>query len=379
MPGAMVPTERLYAFIADGERGALIDPSGGISWMCMPSWDGDAFFTSLLGGAGIYSVSPQESYVWGGYYESGTLVWRNRWTLTGGPIVECHDALAFPGDPERALLLRRLSAEKGEVRMRIVLDIRPEYGKKRIQNWKQSEQGIWSGHLDPLQVQWHGAADARFSKDEGLVMEVTLAAGQHHDLLLALSCRPMKDEKFDPDALWSSTRRAWELSAPKLDRCAGQRDALHAYVVLRGLTTKSGGMASAATTSLPERSDSGRNYDYRYVWIRDQCWTGQAMAAIAPDFLLSESVRFIQDRLLEDGPDLRPVYTPSGEKVPAEKDLSHLPGYPGGAQNHHRQQGRGAVSAGCLRRGASALCRRRPARHTGCDGMAGGGSRGECH
>ena len=33
-------------------------------------------------------------------------------------------------------------------------------------------------------------------------------------------------------------------------------------------------MVAAATTSLPERAEEGRNYDYRYVWIRDQCYAG---------------------------------------------------------------------------------------------------------
>ena len=37
-------------------------------------------------------------------------------------------------------------------------------------------------------------------------------------------------------------------------------------------------MVAAATTSLPERAEEGRNYDYRYVWIRDQCYAGEAAA-----------------------------------------------------------------------------------------------------
>ena len=48
---------------------------------------------------------------------------------------------------------------------------------------------------------------------------------------------------------------------------------------MHGLTSSGGGMVAAATTSLPERAREGRNYDYRYVWIRDQCYAGQAVAA----------------------------------------------------------------------------------------------------
>ena len=48
-------------------------------------------------------------------------------------------------------------------------------------------------------------------------------------------------------------------------------------------------MVAAATTSLPERAEAGRNYDYRYVWIRDQCYAGQAVAAAGPHPLLDDA------------------------------------------------------------------------------------------
>jgi hypothetical protein len=60
-------------------------------------------------------------------------------------------------------------------------------------------------------------------------------------------------------------------------------------------------MVAAATTSLPERSDQGRNYDYRYAWIRDQCYAGQAAARDQARPLLDDAVRFLGAR-----PDVRP-------------------------------------------------------------------------
>jgi GH15 family glucan-1,4-alpha-glucosidase len=88
-------------------------------------------------------------------------------------------------------------------------------------------------------------------------------------------------------------------------------------------------MVAAATTSLPERSGAGRNYDYRYVWIRDQCFAGQAAATAGVDSLLDDAVRFVSARLLDDGPALRPAYTVSGGPPPEQSSLD-LPGYPGG-------------------------------------------------
>jgi hypothetical protein len=119
-----------------------------------------------------------------------------------------------------------------------------------------------------------------------------------------------------------------------------RRDARHAYAVLRGLTHPGGGTVAATSTGLPERANRGRNYDYRFVWVRDQCFAGQAVAVDRPHTLLDDAVRFVSDRLLTDGPNLAPAYTVDGGPVPPERDAG-LPGYPGGTGmlgNHVRSQ-----------------------------------------
>ena len=72
------------------------------------------------------------------------------------------------------------------------------------------------------------------------------------------------------------------------------------------------------------------NYDYRYVWIRDQCYAGQA-AAIVPggESLLDRAVSVVGGHLRTDGDHLRPAYTVDGNRVPSERQIG-LPGYPGG-------------------------------------------------
>ena len=57
---------REYSFIAVGERGAVIAPTD--------DW-----------------------HVWGGYYEPGSLIWRNRWV--GASVMACREALAMPAPP----------------------------------------------------------------------------------------------------------------------------------------------------------------------------------------------------------------------------------------------------------------------------------------
>jgi GH15 family glucan-1,4-alpha-glucosidase len=160
-------------------------------------------------------------------------------------------------------------------------------------------------------------------------MNVIVPPGQKRDLVLEISADPLRSEPVDAARLWRATRERWAQAAPPLDGVLAARDARQAHVVLRGLTSAGGGMVAAATTSLPERAEEGRNYDYRYAWIRDQVYAGRAAAAAGGYPLLDDAVRFISARLHEDGPKLVPAYTVDGGRVPDQRRLD-LPGYPGG-------------------------------------------------
>ena len=321
---------REYALIADGERGALIGPRGDISWMCMPSWDSPSLFTALIGGTGIYAVTPISRFVWGGYYEPGSLIWRSRWVTDDG-IVECREALAFPGHSSPAVLLRRIIAAAGDAHVRVHLEARTDYGNAPFSEITR-RGSIWTAHSGSIQLRWQGAPAARSSSmrtHRHLTMDLAIPAGECHDLVLEIVTGQMPDKPIEAEEAWNATEAAWKDSVPDLSACVSPSDARHSYAVLRGMTSSSGGMVAAATTSLPERSEAGRNYDYRYVWIRDQCYAGHAMAAIGDCRLLSDSVRFVTERLLEHGSRLAPAYTAAGKSVPDQRNLD-LPGYPGG-------------------------------------------------
>jgi GH15 family glucan-1,4-alpha-glucosidase len=319
---------REYSFIADGERGAVIAPDGGIVWLCAPRWDSPAVFSALLGGRGGYSVGPADPWnVWGGYYEPGSLIWRNRWVGSG--VAECREALAMPADPHRAVLLRRIEAVAGPARIKMTLDLRAGFGRSPMRDLTRSG-GVWTGRSGSVRFRLSGAASARLDRDGFLAMSLTVAAGEHHDLVLEISDRPLDDAPPEPGFCWSATQAAWAQAVPDCGGLIAERDGRHAYAVLAGLTSASGAMVAAATTSIPERLESVRNYDYRYAWIRDQCYTGLAVAAHGPHPLLDGAVRFITERVLSDGPDLMPAYTVSGGAIPDERSL-RLRGYPGGS------------------------------------------------
>ncbi len=317
-----------YALLADGERGILVGPCGDFVWMCAPRWDSDAVFSSLIGGKGVYAVTPAaSSFVWGGYYEPGTLIWHSRWVTTS-QVIECREALNLPGDPHTAVALRRILAVDGETRVHVLLDPHAGFGARPLRDLCRQD-GIWTARSGLLYLRWSGADKAERRLDGALHTLIIVPGGGHHDLVLEISDRPLGGHPPEPGRAWNATGAAWHQAVPELSGTIADRDARHAYAVMTGLTSAIGGMAAAATMSLPERAEEGRNYDYRYAWIRDQCFAGQAAAAAGPLPLLDDATRFVTERILADGPQLKPAYTVCGGPVPDERRL-HLAGYPGG-------------------------------------------------
>jgi len=323
---------REYALLADGERGALVDPRGDFVWMCFPRWESDGVFSALIGGAGGYAVTPKARFVWGGYYERGTLIWRSRWVTVDNAVIECREALALPARADRAVVLRRVLARGDTAHVDVVLNPRGDFGKQSLARLRRDDAGRWRGRLGDVHLCWTGGERAVPVNDghrgKGLRLDLELAEGEHHDFVLVLARDADGAEPPDPDHAWSATETAWEERVPQLAETAAQRDARHAYAVMSGLTSARGGMVAAATTSLPERARGGKNYDYRYAWIRDQCYAGSAVARAGPYPLLDDAVHFVTERLLEDGPGLQPAYTVEGGRVPDERHF-HLDGYPG--------------------------------------------------
>jgi hypothetical protein len=331
-PLAAFPPQVLrdYALLADGERGALIGPQGDLAWLCVPRWDSDAVFSTLIGGAGCYALTPSGRYTWGGYYSPRSLIWNSRWVTADG-IIESREAFALPADPHVVTILRRIRVLEGSGSIGAVLDVRAAFGAEAMQKTRRDGDRTWTGRSGSIWFRWTGVPKAHRGGAGPLTAELVLRPGQVLDLVLELSDVPLEGEAPDSGARWSATKALWALAVPDLGDVLGPSDAEMSMAVLSGLTSVDGGMVAAATMSLPERARANRNYDYRYAWIRDQCYAGQAVAAHGHFPLLDSAVRFVSGRLLADGPELKPAYTVDGGVVPDERTLSHLVGYPGGA------------------------------------------------
>ena len=190
----------------------------------------------------------------------------------------------------------------------------------------------WTGRSGRVRFRWSGAGDAHRAGTGPLVGELVLGAGEERHLVLEVGVGDLPAHPPDAARLWNDTERAWALSVAPLDRdVVARHDAEQALAVMDGMKSAGGGMVAAATTSLPERAREGRNYDYRYVWIRDQAYAGLAAAAHDRFEFVDAAVRFLSDRLLAEGPMLRPAYTVDGDSIPRPRRIDGLDGYPGGS------------------------------------------------
>ncbi len=322
---------RDHAFVGDGLRGALVDAEGRLVWLCFPTFGDPALLAGLLGSGGTYQVGPTGRHVNGGSYRDGTLIWRNRWVTASG-VAEVHTALALPAEPGRAVVLRRLVAVEGAARFHAALGLAADYGRVPLGPWKV-DGGTWSCGDGALWARWSapGEALAGARGSDVLDLELVLAEGGHLDLVLEVGRGPVTGGPPEPATAWRSTEAGWRRRVPDC-RGVAAAEMRRSLAVLHGMTTPDGATVAAATTSLPERAEAGRNYDYRYAWIRDTCYVGQAGYSVPGGEALGDgATRWVTARLLADGDDTHPAYQLDGSPVPDARDLD-VPGYPGGTE-----------------------------------------------
>ena len=120
------------------------------------------------------------------------MIWRSRW-ITAGSVTECHEALAFPGDPGRAVVLRQIVARDCPAEIEVVLDLRAGFGQRGLRSVKRDEHGTWNGRAGDLHVRWSGdVAEARVHRAgqaSVLAMNLPVPPGDSRDLILELAAR----------------------------------------------------------------------------------------------------------------------------------------------------------------------------------------------
>jgi GH15 family glucan-1,4-alpha-glucosidase len=92
---------------------------------------------------------------------------------------------------------------------------------------------------------------------------------------------------------------------------------------------ETGGIIAAHTTSIPEAPGSGRNWDYRYCWLRDAYFVVKALNRLGATQTMEDFISFILGIASEEF--IRPVYSVVPADGMEEKIATGLDGYRGNA------------------------------------------------
>jgi alpha,alpha-trehalase len=346
------PRIALYGFISDCHTGALIAPNGSIEWLCLPRFDSESVFGSLLDrSAGFWRIGPPGlGAPVSRRYHPGTNVLETTW-MTGSGWVVVHDALTLgdwrqdndfephrrppPDDEAEHVLVRMIECVQGEVDVEMICQPAFDYGSTRVDWERRGDTGT------EAEVS-HDDLHLILTGDLGLGVDGSEARARHR----------MKAGEVRFSALsWGPSPRPPGSSGEcqhRLDRTIDfwrrwleggsfpdhpWRDYLQrAALVLKGLTySPTGALIAALTTSLPETPGGERNWDYRFTWIRDATFTLWSLHTLGLDYEATDFMGWMTDIYKENVRDgktgMQIMYGIRGERDLTEVTLDDLSGY----------------------------------------------------
>ncbi len=321
-----------YALLGDCQSAALVSRAGSIDWLCWPRFDSPACFAALLGTPdnGRWLLAPQgEVRRTTRRYRDGTLVLETELETAEG-VVALIDFM--PPRTDCPDLVRVVEGRRGEVRMRMELVIRTDYGS--IVPWvRRTEHGL-RATAGPDTLQLFTDVDLR-GEDFRTVAEFSVKAGERRTFQLVWSptfgaapASACADDALDSLEETERWWRAW------LRECAYQgpwkEAVLTSSLVLKALTyAPTGAIVAAATTSLPEELGGVRNWDYRYCWLRDATFTLYAFLVAGYVHEAAAWREWLVAAVAGKPSQLHIMYGLEGERRLPELELPWLPGYEG--------------------------------------------------
>ncbi|MDG4809084.1 glycoside hydrolase family 15 protein [Micromonospora sp. WMMD1120] len=275
-----------YGLLADGRSAALVDQNGSVNWWCPGRFDAPSVFARLLDdGAGHWSIRPEDDYTVERRYLDDTLVLRTVFRTARGEVA-LTDALALEpgarghdiGMESPQVLVRSVRGLSGTVPMRVLYRPRFEYGRTTAYLIEREDMLEAIAGAARLTMR----ASVRMNAGDGeATATFTVRAGTSHTFTLGYA--PTYDSPLpqvpDADSAIADTVAGWRSWADQHNYQGLYADQVRrSRLVLRGMTYgPSGAVVASVTTSLPEKLGGNRNYDYRYVWVRDFSLTLRAL------------------------------------------------------------------------------------------------------
>ena len=330
-----------HGIIGDLHSIALVGTDGRIDWYCCPRFDSPSVFGAILDKdrGGFYRITPTiEDWVPKQLYFPDTNVLITRF-LTAGGVGEVQDFMPIQSGAaaHRHRLIRRVLGVRGAMRFSVQVQPRFNYARDPHETIF-FENGVLF-RSESLSLALETAVPLDYDSD-GASGEFTLRPGETATFVLEQVPATYVPRWYSE----AETREAFQQTADYWRRWLAQsryegrwREMLHRSALTLKLLTyePTGAIVAAPTTSLPEHIGGGRNYDYRYTWIRDAGFSIYALLRLgfkdeAAAFMDWLRERFREPRPAEAGP-LQIMYGIDGRIELPEEILGHLEGYRGSA------------------------------------------------
>ena len=319
---------RGLAIIGNCSYSALLK-EGSVEWLCWPRPDSSFVFGPLLDRekGGAFAVEGVDaSKVEQAYFEN-TNVLRTVFTGEGGsfelidfaPRFQLYDRFFKP-----SMLIRIMRPLDGEPRARVRCRPTYEYGLEDIGRWRASNHIEFTGFPTPVRLTTN--VPLTYVEDERPFLlehdrHLVVTWGEPLEAGLEETAERFLERTLDYWRRWVKGTRV-------------PRDYQH-EVVRSALALKlhqyedTGALLAATTTSLPEHPGSGRNWDYRFCWLRDAYFTLNALERLGHSEEMEHFLEYLRNLAEERGGVLQPAYRINGDSEAAEIELTHLSGFNG--------------------------------------------------
>ncbi len=323
-----------YGIIGNCQILALINDHASVDWLCFPRFDSPSVFAKLLdeNQGGSFSIQPETTECkHQQYYLRNTNILITRFETSEG-IFEVHDFaprfLLQDRYFKATAIYRIVRVISGSPSIIIKCDPKLNYAREQV------KPVLGSNHIN-------------FSQELRLTSSAPLSYIQeqqafkiHNDQYFVLTWGETleADLKFTAEEFYERTKNYWQLWVKHCSIGLIYQDAcIRAALALKlHYFQDTGAFIAAATTSIPEAPHSGRNWDYRFCWLRDAYFTMLALDALGhfeekEQFTkyLNNIIHFDHKMELSQDAGLQPVYSISGDRELTESTLDHLSGFKG--------------------------------------------------
>jgi GH15 family glucan-1,4-alpha-glucosidase len=323
--------------IGNCSYGALVDRTGRMVWCCLPRFDGDPVFCQLLDGggdrdSGVFAVELLGMSRSEQHYVPNTAILVTRLYDDAGNACQITDfapRFVSRGRTFRPItLVRRVAPLAGTPRIRVVMRPRFDWGATTPECTKGSNHVRYVGPETTLRLTTNAPVAYVLGGTPFLLEEaLSLVLGPDETLQGGVEETARTFQEYTEGYWRTWTRR---LALP----LEWQDAVVRAAITLKLCTfEETGAIVAAMTTSIPEAPDTGRNWDYRFCWLRDAFFVVRALNSLAEVETMEGYLRYLNN-VISQGPEgpaghLQPVFGIGLESRLTERLIPSLRGYRG--------------------------------------------------